>query len=261
MLGFLSIARESCATDVRMREITALAHIFLHRFCHENQENQRILHFDLKSFLDNIHSVQDAATITAIFTNNSELCNSVTISIVQKFVACVESHGRSAAYIEFLKTVVHGSDRNCKQIQDMVMSELLAQTTADDVLIFYNDDIQFSRLTAEMEQSRKIGRLSDELQYHCELVQLLSCCTEGKNYSTEIKCHGLLPLDDISRVMTHVACLPQIKSVYASFLVHCYIDTESEMKEVYNSRHIWQLFSMFITDIERALSNEQFIFR
>ena len=64
VLGFLSIARESCATDVRMREITALAHIFLRRFCHENHDNQRILHHDLKSFLDNIHNVQDASTIT-----------------------------------------------------------------------------------------------------------------------------------------------------------------------------------------------------
>ena len=141
------------------------------------------------------------------------------------------------------------------------MSELLAQTTADDVLIFYNDDRQFQRLVLEMQQSAAALHMSEELQYHCELVQLLSCCTEGKNYSTEIKCHGLIPLDDISRVMTHESCLPQIKSVYASFLVHCYIDTESEMKEVYNSRHIWQLFATFIDDIERVLNEDDFIFR
>ena len=84
-----------------------------------------------------------------------------------------------------------------------------------------------------------------DLEYHCALVDLLSCCTEGKNYNTEIKCHGLLPLDDITQVMTSPLCLPQIKQVYAMFLVHCYIDTESEMKEVYNSRHIWHLFNHF----------------
>ena len=84
-----------------------------------------------------------------------------------------------------------------------------------------------------------------DLEYHCALVDLLSCCTEGKNYNTEIKCHGLLPLDDITQVMTSPLCLPQIKEVYAMFLVHCYIDTESEMKEVYNSRHIWHLFNHF----------------
>ena len=34
----------------------------------------------------------------------------------------------------------------------MVMMELMAQTTADDVLIFYNDDITFARLVNEMEK-------------------------------------------------------------------------------------------------------------
>ena len=34
-------------------------------------------------------------------------------------------------------------------------------------------------------------------RYHIELVRLLACCTMGKNVYTEIKCHSLLPLDDI----------------------------------------------------------------
>ena len=89
------------------------------------------------------------------------------------------------------------------------MMELMAQASADDVLIFYNDDITFARLISEMKRSCHEGQMTDELEYHCELVKLLSCCTEGKNYSTEIKCHGLLPLDDISKVMTHKDCLPQ----------------------------------------------------
>ena len=108
------------------------------------------------------------------------------------------------------------------------MSELLAQQTADEVLIFYNEDNLFSKLVQEMEDSRKAGRLSDELQYHCELVQLLSCCTEGKNYSTEIKCHGLLPLDDISRVMTHESCLPQVSFAIFAFTVNQSITNPSD---------------------------------
>ena len=95
------------------------------------------------------------------------------------------------------------------RVKDMVMMELMAQASADDVLIFYNDDITFARLISEMKRSCHEGQMTDELEYHCELVKLLSCCTEGKNYSTEIKCHGLLPLDDISKVMTHKDCLPQ----------------------------------------------------
>jgi len=46
--------------------------------------------------------------------------------------------------------------------------------------------------------------------YHISLVQLLALCTEGKNVYTEIKCHSLLPLDDIVRVVTHSDCVPEV---------------------------------------------------
>ena len=49
------------------------------------------------------------------------------------------------------------------------------------------------------------------LQYHIHLVQLLALCTEGKNVYTEIKCHSLLPLDDITRVVTHEDCIPEVR--------------------------------------------------
>ena len=230
VIEFLKISRDCSDDDVRIGEIQRLAHIFLVHFCQNNPENQRILHQDLKIFLSNIHNIQDAATMTAIFKGNADLCNSVTLSIVQQFVSCIEKHGRSAEYIDFLKTVVRDSDRNRKQIQDMTMVELMASQTADDVLIFYNDGASFTRLMKEINNSIEEQKMCGDLEYHCALVDLLSCCTEGKNYNTEIKCHGLLPLDDITQVMTSPMCLPQIKQVYGMFLVHCYIDTESEMK-------------------------------
>ena len=126
VIEFLKISRDCSDDDVRIEEIQRLAHIFLIHFCHNNPENQRILHQDLKIFLSNIQNIQDAATMTAIFKGNADLCNSVTLSIVQQFVSCIEKHGRSAEYIDFLKTVVRDSDRNRKQIQDMTMIELMA---------------------------------------------------------------------------------------------------------------------------------------
>jgi len=48
------------------------------------------------------------------------------------------------------------------------------------------------------------------LLYHTNLVQLLAYCTEGKNVYTEIKCHSLLPLDDIVKVVTHPDCIPEV---------------------------------------------------
>ncbi len=44
-------------------------------------------------------------------------------------------------------------------------------------------------------------------------MTLLACCTEGKNVYTEIKCHSLLPLDDIVRVTSHPDCLPEVRVI------------------------------------------------
>ena len=44
-----------------------------------------------------------------------------------------------------------------------------------------------------------------------------------------------------------------MKNAYITFLNHCYIDTEVEMKEIYNSQHIYTLIeNSFCPDIERV---------
>jgi inositol 1,4,5-triphosphate receptor type 1 len=72
----------------------------------------------------------------------------------------------------------------------------------------------------------------------------------GKNVYTEIKCHSLLPLDDIVTMVCHKDTIPEVKDAYVNFLTHCYIDTEVEMKEIYTSHHMWQLFERsFLLDM------------
>lgn len=44
----------------------------------------------------------------------------------------------------------------------------------------------------------------------------------------------------------------QVKDAYIYFLIHCYVDTEVEMKEVYTSHHIWALFDNFLLDMARV---------
>ena len=87
-------------------------------------------------------------------------------------------------------------------------------------------------------------------RYHIELVKLLACCTMGKNVFTEIKCHSLLPLDDVVKMVCHKDTIPEVKDALVNFLTHCYIDTEVEMKEIYTSNHMWQLFEKsFLIDM------------
>lgn len=48
------------------------------------------------------------------------------------------------------------------------------------------------------------------LNYHVQLVHLMAMCTEGKNASTEIKCHSLIGLDDLVVIVTHPDCIAEV---------------------------------------------------
>lgn len=85
----------------------------------------------------------------------------------------------------------------------------------EEVLVFYSDPQSFNSLVDMMQSERERLDQSGPLLYHINLVELLACCTEGKNVYTEIKCHSLLPLDDIVRVVTHPDSIPEVSESLA----------------------------------------------
>nr|CAB3257468.1 inositol 1,4,5-trisphosphate receptor type 2 [Phallusia mammillata] len=269
VLDLLQISYER-NSDSQMHSIMKRAHKFLQVFCKGNHQNQVLLHKNLNLFMT--PGILEAQTMQAIFQDNVALCNEVTHSVIQHFVHCIESHGRRTEYLKFLQAIIKsegkGHNRRC---QDMVMAELVNTQAGEEVLLFYNDQASFKLLVELMKEHARRSRLQEELDssfhkgdmdddelspllYHIELVQLLAYCTEGKNVYTEIKCHSLLPLDDIRQVVTHEACTPEVKNAYVNFLNHCYVDTEVEMKEIYSSSHIWELFEYFMIDMKKVQS-------
>lgn len=236
--------------DSRMHDLMRLAHEFLQNFCLGNQQNQALLHKQLDMFLN--PGIMDAETVCSIFKDNLALCNDVNEKVVQHFVHSIEIHGRHVEYLRFLQTIVKAENQFIRKCQDMVMQELI--NAGEDVLVFYNDKSSFNQFMAMMKRKTQ-GTLDDDspLKYHVELVKLLACCTMGKNVYTEIKCNSLLNLDDIIAMISHPDCLPEIKVAYVDFLIHCYIDTEVEMKEIYSSHHMWNLFEKsFLHDMTQV---------
>uniref|UniRef100_A0A8C2QAE5 Inositol 1,4,5-trisphosphate receptor n=1 Tax=Cyprinus carpio TaxID=7962 RepID=A0A8C2QAE5_CYPCA len=250
VLELLQIPYEK-GEDVQMQEIMTLAHQFLQNFCAGNQQNQALLHKHINLFLN--PGILEAVTMQHIFMNNFQLCSEINERVVQHFVHCIETHGRSVHYLKFLQTIVKAENKFIKKCQDIVMAELV--TAGEDVLVFYNDRASFQSLVQMMRLERERLDESSALRYHIHLVELLAVCTEGKNVYTEIKCNSLLPLDDIVRVVTHEDCIPDVKMAYVNFLNHCYVDTEVEMKEIYTSNHMWKLFDDFLVDICRVCNN------
>ncbi|CAG0923862.1 unnamed protein product, partial [Notodromas monacha] len=172
--------------------------------------------------------------------DNVNLCSEVSERVIQHFVHCIETHGRHIQYLKFLQTIVQANGQFIRRCQDLAMQEMI--NAGEDVLVFYNDKSSFNQFLELMRSERHRLDESSPLQYHIELVKLLALCTGGKNVFTEIKCHSLLPLDDIVNMVANKDCIPEVKEAYINFLNHCYIDTEVEMKEIYASNQIWALF-------------------
>ncbi|CAG0888142.1 unnamed protein product, partial [Cyprideis torosa] len=232
--------------DIRMKDLMRLAHQFLQGFCLGNQQNQALLHKHIDLFLT--PGLLEAQTMCAIFQDNQALCVDVNERVVQHYIHCIATYGRHVQYLKFLETLVRADGQFIRRCQDMVMTEMV--NAGEDVLVFYTDRTSFPQLIDMMRSERHRLDESSPLQYHIELVKLLALCTGGKNVFTELKCHSLLPLDDIINVVAHKDCIPEVKEVYINFLNHCYIDTEVEMKEIYSSHHIWRLFEhSFLVDM------------
>ncbi|XP_063897860.1 inositol 1,4,5-trisphosphate receptor isoform X1 [Helicoverpa armigera] len=240
--------------DMAMDELLALAHEFLQHFCHGNQQNQAILHKHLDLFLN--AGIREAQTVCSIFKDNAALCSHEgNEKVVAHFVHCIESRGRRPDYLHFLQTIVHADTQYIRRSQDLVMQEMV--NAGEDVLVFYNDKVSFNNFIQMMRQFRRTNDMPEALRYHIQLVKLLTCCTMGKNVYTEIKCHSLLPLDDIVSMITHTDCIPEVKEAYVGFLNHCYIDTEVEMKEIYSSNYMWDLFERsFLHDMQAILHSD-----
>lgn len=85
--------------------------------------------------------------------------------------------------------------------------------SSDEVLMFYEKG-NLPDLVERMQSDRERSDDNSLLNYHIQLVHLLAMCTEGKNASTEIKCHSLIGLDDIVLIVTHPDSIPEVTIVY-----------------------------------------------
>ena len=87
------------------------------------------------------------------------------------------------------------------------------------MLLFYNDQ-HFPQLVELMKIEQGTASPNSNLLYHLNLLRLLTICTEGKNVNTEMRCHSLLPLDEIVKVITYEECIPEVNYMYLN-LKYC----------------------------------------
>ena len=181
--------------------------------------------------------------------------------MIQNFVHALEHQNVEESkipYLEYLQTICIIEGHEVKKCQDMVISELMNS----DIMNFSTDKSHIDELCTLMQKIHPQTHeelLSDaqnlkQILFHSNLIKILINCTMGKNTFTEIKCHTILSLEDIQKVVTNKYCLTQIKDTYISFLYHCHIDTENETKEIFTQPYIWFIFESFIEDISLVVN-------
>jgi inositol 1,4,5-triphosphate receptor type 1 len=246
--------------DKRMRIIMRTAHQFLQNFCYANPHNQALLHekIDLSHYPSN---EWEATTATYIFKDNAMLCNELNERLIQNFVHALEHQNVDESkipYLEFLQTICIVEGHEIKKCQDMIIAELMNS----DIMHFSSDKTHIDELCLLMQKQQphalddlnQDSIVNKQLLFHINLIKVLISCTMGKNTFTEIKCHTILSLEDIEKVVTYKHCLIQVKDTYIKFLYHCHIDTENETKEIFTQPYIWSIFENFIQDIALVAS-------
>ncbi|VDD89339.1 unnamed protein product [Enterobius vermicularis] len=255
VLDFLSVPYNK-KNDMEMPKLITLSHEFLRSFCRNNKENQIRLqkHIsieqDAKEGCLRVNTAEEVATLVAIYQNNRELSQTVSEELIAHVVSLIEHKARSAIFLEFLQCIVCVSGKEICSSQEKVALEICS--SSDEVRVFYSDSASFEQLVQMMQTTPPEQLNADHpLRYHIELVRLLAMCTRGKNGTTELKCASQIPMDHIVRVMTSPKCLIQVKEVYLQFMLHCYVDTDAEMKDVYNVDFIEQILSNIVVDIQK----------
>lgn len=83
----------------------------------------------------------------------------------------------------------------------------------------------------------------------------MALCTKGKNSITELKAASFLPMDHIVRVVRSESCLTDVKNAYLQFMLHCYIDTDIELKDANNAEYIDLVMDGILEDIKQVRLN------
>ncbi|KAI3385554.1 hypothetical protein SNEBB_008534 [Seison nebaliae] len=241
-----------------------LAHSFLQAFAKCNKTNQYLVYHSIDVFFHPSMSISEIKTASAVFYNNEQLCSDIKASYIHTVVTCIETEGQKVEYLEFLKTIVRTELKVIKSTQDRVVLELLSsgggmfhifnsRNRSESVIRLINETTTCAK--TEMEK-REIVKAKDILDFHLQLVLLLAYCAEGRNAQTEIRCHGLMPLDDVITILCYEKSTYLVKFTYATFLLHCFIETEVEHLGLYHSDLIWKYFENLIKDLNRLNRND-----
>uniref|UniRef100_A0AC35U5D8 Inositol 1,4,5-trisphosphate receptor n=1 Tax=Rhabditophanes sp. KR3021 TaxID=114890 RepID=A0AC35U5D8_9BILA len=255
VLEFISIPFDK-KNDSEMPKLISISHVFLRAFCKNNKENQNRLHkfVSIESGRNDgqlsIETFEEVETLTAIFMNNHDLSENVAESLIAHVVGLIEHKGKNCLFLKFLQSIVSVQDKQIESTQLKVIEELIKST--EEVKSFYTNAAEFYTLKELMKKDYNVcNDLPDNnaLNYHIELVRLMALCTKGKNGNTELKCASFLPMDQIVKVITSEVCSVKVKSVYLQFMMHCYIDTDIELKDACNSDYIEYILKNILSDL------------
>ena len=102
---------------------------------------------------------------------------------------------------------------------------------------------------AEEEEEEESG-LVERLDYHVELMRVLSAVTKGKVGVAEAKVQSMVPLADVARVLGHPESPFFVRSVYLHVLEEVYFMTSLQVRGLATNPVLWDMLRQLNADLK-----------
>ena len=219
----------------------------LTEFVRANQENQLEL-FSHTQFLINIFSDQldTSELLCEIVRDNRDLLMNLDEKLIHKYIDKVGELGKLSWHLNFLRVLTRVGSTNIQRNQDIIAIYL--STERKDIIVLFNDEsgIEERKQRIENKEYKISGSL---LNYHINLLYLLSDCTLGTVKEAEVKIQSILSFDDCIALLSD-RLIPLVRDPLMSLMNELYINTEKKSNDVLTNTSIWHLFKRISEELK-----------
>ncbi|EFC49132.1 inositol 1,4,5-triphosphate receptor 2 [Naegleria gruberi] len=221
--------------------------LVLTEFVRSNTENQSEL-FSHIAFLIGIFSdkLDTSELLCEIVRDNKQLLINLDEKLIHKYIDKIGELGKKSWHLNFLRVLTRIGTSNLQRNQDIIAIYL--STERKDIIVLFNDDVGIEeRRQRILNKEYKVS--GSLLNYHINMLYLLSDCTLGTVKEAEVKIQSILSFDDCISLLSE-KLIPLVRDPLMSLLNELYINTEKKSNDVIANTTIWRLFKRIKEEIK-----------
>ena len=194
-----------------------------------------------------------AELFVEIFSGNRDLCLKIPPPLITEVVQML-AKTQSPTLIRLLCSLVMIESSPLKRNQSLVVKALLQYKQSIEAV---TDTTQEMRMKLLKSDERKIGTL-DKKRYFCNIVQLLSYCSQGDNKAVESICQSMFTLPELLDIILLPQLCNGLRGPFVQFLVSVFftsdLESDFEMKELAHEPKLWTYIDNLCAELKEITS-------